>query len=82
MNFHYTEHARQRMAKRQLEVEWVERTVNNPARIEADAVDAALEHRLGIVPELANRVLRVIVSKAEPRRVITAYLDRTTKGKL
>ena len=82
MNFHYTEHVRQRMAKRQLQFEWVERTVNNPARIETDAVDSSLEHRLGIVPELANRVLRVIVSKAEPRRVVTAYLDRSMKGKL
>ena len=82
MNFHYTEHVRQRMAKRQLQFEWVERTVNNPARIELDAVDSSLEHRLGIVPELANRVLRVIVSKAEPRRVVTAYLDRSMKGKL
>ena len=82
MNLHYTEHARQRMAKRQLQSEWVERTVNNPARIERDAVDSSLEHRLGIVPELANRVPRVIVSKADPRRVITVHLDRKMKGKL
>ena len=47
-----------------------------------DEVDAELEHRLAAVPELANRVLRVIVSKDEPRRVITAHLDRKLKGKL
>lgn len=82
MNLHYTDHARRRMVKRQLQSEWVERTVNNPTRIEPDAVDFSLEHRLGTVPELANRVLRVIVSKAEPRRVITVHLDRTMKGKL
>ena len=82
MNLHYTEHARQRMAKRQLQSEWVERTVNNPARIEPDAVDSSLEHRLDIVPELANRVPRVIVSKAEQRRVITVHLDRKMKGQL
>jgi hypothetical protein len=34
------------------------------------------------VPELANRILRVIVSKDEPKRVVTAHLDRKTKGKL
>lgn len=45
-------------------------------------VDATLEHRLATVPELANRVLRVIVSKDEPKRVITAHLDRKLKGKL
>ena len=33
-------------------------------------------------PELANRALRVIVSKDEPKRVITAHLDRKMKGKL
>jgi hypothetical protein len=34
------------------------------------------------VPELANRVLRVIVSKDEPKRVITAHVDRKLKVKL
>jgi hypothetical protein len=38
-----------------------------------------LEHRLAAVPELANRVLRVIVTKDEPKRVITAHLDRKMK---
>ncbi len=32
--------------------------------------------------ELANRALRVIVSKDEPKRVISAHLDRKMKGKL
>jgi hypothetical protein len=82
MKLIYTEHVLQRMAKRQLRVEWVERTVNNPVHIEPDGVDASLEHRLAPVPELANRVLRVIVSVDEPRRVITAHLDRKLKGKL
>ncbi len=79
---HYTEHARRRMAKRQLQPEWVERVVASPTRIEPDEVDPALEHRLGVVPELANRVLRVIVSIEEPKRVITVHLDRNLKGKL
>ena len=82
MNLIYTEHALQRMAKRQLPEEWIKRVIENPARIEPDETDAALEHRLAAVPELANRVLRVIVSKAEPKRVITAHLDRKLKGKL
>lgn len=82
MSLIYTQHALQRMAKRQLQTEWVERTVMRPARIEPDENDPALEHRLSVLPELANRVLRVIVSRDEPRRVISAYLDRTMKGKL
>ncbi len=82
MKLIYTEHALQRMAKRQLREEWIERVVGNPSRTEPDAADATLEHRLAAVPELANRVLRVIVSKDEPKRVITAHLDRRLKGKL
>lgn len=82
MELHYTEHARWRMAKRQLRREWIERAINHPVRIEPDECDAALEHRLAAVPELANRVLRVIVSKDEPKRIITVHLDRKMKGKL
>ena len=82
MKLIYTEHVLQRMAKRQLREAWIERVVSQPSRIEPDEVDATLEHRLAAVPELANRVLRVIVSTVEPRRVITAHLDRKLKGNL
>jgi hypothetical protein len=82
LKLHFTEHALGRMAKRQLRQAWVERIIAEPARIEPDADDAALEHRLGAVPELAGRVLRVIVSKDEPRRVVSVYLDRAMKGKI
>lgn len=76
MKLTYTEHVLRLMAKRPLHEEWIERVVENPVRIEAERVDETLEQRLAAVPERANRVLRVIVSKNEPRRVITAHLDR------
>jgi hypothetical protein len=82
MSLIYTKHALQRMSKRKLREEWIERAVSNPSRIEPDEIDSTLEHRLAAVPELANRVLRVIVSKGEPKRVITTHLDRKMKGKL
>jgi hypothetical protein len=82
MKLIFTEHALARLAKRQLKQEWIERTVKSPARIEPDGQDSALEHRLAAVPELANRVLRVIVSRDAPTRVVTAHLDRKMKGKL
>jgi hypothetical protein len=78
----YTQHAVARMVKRQLRREWVERVVAKPEAIEDDEFDADLEHRLGKVPELANRVLRVIVTKSDPMRVVTVHLDRRMKGKL
>ncbi len=81
MSLIYTEHVLQRIAKRPLRKEWIESAVDQPTRIEPDGMDATLEHRLAVVPELTNRVLRIIVSKDEPRRVITVHLDRKLKGK-
>jgi uncharacterized DUF497 family protein len=82
MEIHYTEHALLRMTKRGIDPEWVERLIRNPTLRLDDNSDSELEHRLAKVPELANRVLRVIVSKKEPRRVVTLYPDRNMKGKL
>jgi len=82
MEIYYTEHALQRMAKRAIEPEWIERVIRAPALRLDDDNDPELDHRLAKVPELANRVLRVIVSKSEPRRVVTLYPDRNMKGKL
>ena len=82
MEIRYTEHALLRMSKRSIEPEWVERVIQNPALRLDDDNDPELEHCLAIVPELANRVLRVIVSKSEPKRVITLYPDRNMIGKI
>ena len=82
MKLHYTQHALDRMAKRQLQREWIERAIESPSQIEPDEYDPSLEHRLAVVPELAGRVLRVIVSKDEPIRVITVHLDRNMKDKI
>ena len=82
MDLNFTQHAVGRMAKRQLQREWVERVVAKPETVEDDEFDSELEHRLGKVPELANRVLRVIVTKSDPIRVVTVHLDRRMKKKL
>ena len=82
MELHFTQHAVARMAKRQLQRDWIERVVEQPETVEDDEFDDELEHRLGKVPELANRVLRVIVTKSDPMRVVTMHLDRRMKKKL
>jgi len=79
MEVHYTKHALLRMTKRAIKPEWV---IQNPALRLDDENDPELEHCLAKVPELANRILRVIVSKSEPKRVITFYPDRNMKGKI
>jgi hypothetical protein len=82
MDLNFPQHAVARMAKRQLQRAWVERVVAKPETVEDDEFDSKLEHRLGKVPELANRVLRVIVTKSDPMRVVTVHLDRRMKKKL
>ena len=83
MNYEMTEHAKDALAKRKILVEWLENALASPQRIEPDATDAALEHRLAVIPEHGNRVLRVVVNiQATPERVVTLFFDRKMKGKL
>jgi len=72
----FTKHALARLEKRHLTKKMVEQVLRSPERSEPDPVDSELEQIWGRIPALANRWLRVIVSKESPRRVITAHLDR------
>lgn len=83
MAYRLTEHARDALAKRGIRIDWLERVMASPQRIEADSNDPALEHRMAAISEHGDRVLRVIVNiRNTPERVVTAYFDRTMKGKL
>jgi hypothetical protein len=65
MIYDLTDHARESLRKRPtIRLEWIERVLQQPDRVEPDSVDAELEHRLGRIPEYDGRVLRVIVKKA------------------
>jgi hypothetical protein len=51
--------------------------------VEGDRDLPNLKHRLGAIEEYGGRVLRVIIDvDVEPVRVVTAYFDRTMRGKL
>ncbi len=80
MNYILTQHARDVLQEREIALEWLERVLLTPERIEPDRADGSLEHRLGRIPEFGNRVLRVVVATAEPFRIVTVYFDRTMKG--
>ena len=84
MTYDLTDHARESLRKRPtILLEWIERVLQQPERVEPDAVDAELEHRLGRIPEYDGRVLRVIIKKAtNPLRVITVYFDRKMRRQL
>jgi uncharacterized DUF497 family protein len=77
MAYELTEHARDALEKRKIELAWVERVFDTPEVTEADPVDPDLEHRLARIPEWGNRVLRVIINeKTVPPRIVTAFFDR------
>jgi hypothetical protein len=83
MQYVLTIHAADALGKRKIQREWLERALNTPGRTVPDPVDPALEHRLAIIPEHDNRVLRVLVNThVNPVRVVTVYFDRTVRGKL
>jgi hypothetical protein len=84
MDYQLTEHARESLRKRpSIRIEWVERVLLQPERVEPDRTDPELEHRMRRIPESGERVLRVIVKKtSKPMRVITCYFDRKMRRQL
>ena len=72
-----TDHARDALAKREIPIAWVERALRSPDAVERDRVDPELEHALVRIPELHDRVLRVVVNvTVVPKRVVTRFVDR------
>ena len=83
MNYEWTQHAKDALVKRAISVEWLERVLRFPKIVEPDEIDATLEHRLAVVPEFGDRVLRIIVNPhTTPIKVVTLYFDCKMKGKL
>jgi len=72
-----TDHARDALQKRQIQIAWLEQALTAPEVTEADPVDTELEHRLARIPAFGDRVLRVIINtRRTPSRVVTAFFDR------
>jgi hypothetical protein len=78
-----TRHAMQVLEIRRIPIEWMERALFEPLRVEFCEDDPELERRYVVIPEFGNRVLRVVVNKvALPPCVVSVYFDRTKRGKL
>jgi hypothetical protein len=76
MDFILTDHAKRRCARRKIQIDWIQRALEHPARIESDREDETLLHALYPVPERSFRVLRVIYNETlDPAAVVTAYFD-------
>jgi Domain of unknown function (DUF4258) len=81
--FVLTKHAITTTAERNIKLEWIERTLRYPARVDLDERDASLHHALLPISENDNRVLRVVFDRdGTPFRVITAFFDRSLRNKL
>jgi hypothetical protein len=77
MAYELTEHARDALETRNIELRWLEHVIDSPEAMEPDLVDPDLEHRLARIPERGDRILSVIVNRtATPLRIITAFFDR------
>jgi len=81
--FDTTKHAAAVIAARGIKTEWIAYALQSPSKTQPDEEDSALEHHLAPIAAFDFRVLRVVYKKGTvPPLVITAYFDRTMKGKL
>ena len=82
-DFKLSEHAIKVIAERNIDIEWVKLTINNPDLVEIDKKSINLEHRLKVIPDCNDRVLRIICNvETEQIIIVTSFIDRRMKGKL
>jgi hypothetical protein len=83
MEFKYRKHAIDAIIERQIDTDWIERTIEHPAHTHADKEDPELRHFLAPIPENGNRILRVVANVIRtPYEIVTVFFDRRMKGTL
>ncbi len=82
MDYILSRHAKERIVQRSIQTEWIDRTLENPAKIEPDEEEIYRIHAFLAISELNDNVLHVIYdSRKEPVKIIAVYFDRSMKGK-
>jgi hypothetical protein len=82
-DFQLSNHAQKVIIERDIKKGWIVDTFTNPDNIESDQKNINLEHRLKIITENDNRVLRMVCNiKVKPTLIVTVFFDRRMKGKL
>lgn len=77
MIFIYSDHAIDMLSERNIERDWVERTILDPNETGPDPRHPDRQRSFRTVPERDGRVLRVVyVPSGATYRVITLFLDR------
>ena len=83
MVFELTDHARRALEERQIDLEWLARTLGQPQLRTPDPDDPQVERFFLRIPEFGDRVLRVAANTAvEPWRVVSVFFDRGMRNKL
>jgi hypothetical protein len=74
-----TAHALDEIAKRRLDLAWVERVALCPEWIEPDPQAGVIRH-FGTIAEFGGRILRVpVADRGANRHVLSAFFDRTAR---
>ncbi|WP_102961234.1 DUF4258 domain-containing protein [Mangrovicella endophytica] len=75
----FSQHARDAIDERKLDVAWVKRTIEEPDWI-GDDLRPGRRRYFKVIPEFGNRVLRVVcVENEHERRIITIFFDRDAR---
>jgi hypothetical protein len=80
--YQFTTHALDVITEREIDMAWIARVLAKPQRTARDRTDPVLVHALGRIAERGDRVLRVVYNASvNPPRIVTAYFDRSQRGK-
>ena len=83
LQFELTIHAKKVIYRRKISLEWIRKVLKSSHKVIKDRADHDLKHYLGIIFEFDSRILHIVINyKASPIKVVTAYFDRSMKGKL
>lgn len=81
--FQLTLHASEMLAVRGIAEKVLGAVLDQPDLIRPDRGDESLENWYGVVPDHEGRVLKVVVRKeGDTMVVVTAYFDRSMRGKV
>lgn len=79
--FQLTDHARLRMRQRGVEVEWIERALENPDRMERDPNDDQLRRVYKRIHDAGDAVMRVVYNPSRsPVRIVTVLWEARRKS--
>lgn len=81
MDWELSRHAETVVQERAIAIEWIQRTLDTPERVEQMTNESW--HYLSRIAENEDRVLRVILNQdVNPARVITVFFDRRMRRPL